>query len=102
MQYLAHYTVSGQNISEPWQGLPDIELPPFDVISKTQMTKALIYFGIMSSIDKALDNVDTESREAWQNATEFNRDDEFLTQLARKIHMSDLQLDFIFEIGATM
>jgi hypothetical protein len=102
MQYLAHYTVSGLQLNEPWQGLPEVDLQPFDVISKTQMTKALIYFNILTAIDRALENVDAQSRETWQNATEFHRDDAFLKQLAKKINISELQLDFIFEIGATM
>jgi hypothetical protein len=101
MAHLRNASSSKQS-SNVWQGFTDIELPPFESISKTQMSKALIYFDMLINVDRALENVEPEARQAWQNATEFNREDEFLNRIAKKINISDLQLDFIFEIGATL
>lgn len=82
--------------------LPMVELPPFEAITKQQMHKALIYFDALTKVENALANAEPEVQQAWQNARKFNREDKYLSDLAKKAQITDLQLDFIFEVGATM
>jgi hypothetical protein len=53
-------------------------------------------------VENALANASSATQQAWQNTKRFNREDAFLNEIAHKAQLSDLQLDFIFEIGITM
>jgi hypothetical protein len=102
MEHLAQINEPNNPVNDSLPSLPELELIPFEKISKLQMNKALIYFDALSKFESALANASSETQEAWQNAKTFDREDAFLKEIAYKAHLTDLQLDFIFEIGITM
>lgn len=67
-----------------------------------QMRKALIYFDVLTQAEEAAAHSDPETQHSWQSATEFNRQDKFLNKIAKKLQLTDRQLDFIFEMGVTL
>jgi hypothetical protein len=102
MEHLTHYSEANKARNDSLPNLPEIDLPPFEQISKPQMNKALIYFDALTKVENALANANIETQQAWQNAKKFDREDDFLIEIAKKAQITDLQLDFIFEIGVTM
>ena len=102
MEYLTHAGETQKAANDSLPNLPEIDLPPFEKISKQQMNKALIYFDALIRVESALANASIASQQAWQNAKEFDREDLFLNEIANIAQISDLQLDFIFEIGISM
>ncbi len=102
MGYLTHNSEAIKAKNDSLPSLPEIDLLPFELISKPQMNKALIYFDALTKVESALVNASADTQQAWQNAKKFNREDAFLNEIAQKARITDLQLDFIFEIGITM
>lgn len=102
MEHLTHYSETNKAKNDSLPSLPEIDLPPFEQISKPQMNKALIYFDALTKVENALANASADTQQAWQNAKKFDREDDFLNEIAKKAQITDLQLDFIFEIGVTM
>lgn len=99
MEHLTHPKASNQTINESLPSLTELDLLPFEPISKQQMNRALIYFDALAKVETALVNSSIPTQQAWQNAKIFNREDPFLNEIAHKAQLTDLQLDFIFEIG---
>lgn len=102
MEHVTQANQTNKPANDNLQNLPEIESLPFEHISKHQMNKALIYFNALTKIENAVTNSSIETQQAWQNAKAFDREDEFLKEIAHKAQLTDLQLDFIFEIGITM
>lgn len=102
MEHLTQPKISNQPSNGSLPGLPEFDLLPFEPISKQQMSRALIYFDALTKVENVLAHASEETQQAWQNAKKFNRDDAFLKEIAHKAQLTDLQLDFIFEIGITM
>lgn len=102
MEHLTQPKQTNQTVNETLPNLPEIETLPFERISKHQMNKALIYFNALTKVENAIANASDETQQAWQNAKTFDREDAFLKEIAHKAQLTDLQLDFIFEIGITM
>jgi hypothetical protein len=93
---------SNESADDVWQFFPPIELPPFDPITKKQFHKALTYFDLLTQVEAVVAKADSEIQSTWQLAAKFNREDKFLKHIAKKLQLTDLQLDFIFEIGITL
>lgn len=102
MEHVTQANQTNKPAKDNLPSLPEIELLPFERISKHQMNKALIYFNALAKIENAVTNSSIETQQAWQNAKAFDREDAFLKEIAHKAQLTDLQLDFIFEIGITM
>ncbi len=102
MEHLTQSNPASQSVNDALPNLPELELMPFERISKHQMNKALIYFNALTKFENAIANSSDETQQAWQNAKSFDREDAFLKEIAHKAQLTDLQLDFIFEIGITM
>jgi hypothetical protein len=102
MEHLTQPKESNQPINDSLPSLPELDFLPFEPISKQQMSRALIYFDALTKVETALVNASISTQQAWQNAKKFNREDTFLKEIAHKAQLTDLQLDFIFEIGVTM
>lgn len=102
MEHLTQPKDSTKTNNDSLHGLPELDLLPFEPISKQQMNRALIYFDALTKVENALANASSATQQAWQNTKRFNREDAFLKEIAHKAQLSDLQLDFIFEIGITM
>ncbi len=93
---------NGNNsIYNAWQAFPDVDCP-IQSISKLQMRSALNYFNVLKRFEDAVEVCTPEIKQYWISAFEFNRDDEFLIGMAKKLQLTNRQLDFIFEMGATL
>jgi hypothetical protein len=93
---------TGNNsVYNAWQAFPEIEAPILS-LSKIQMRKALIYFNVLEQVEEAATHADAETQHSWQSATHFERQDKFLNEIAKKLHLTSKQLDFIFEMGITL
>ena len=90
-----------KSVYNAWQAFPEIEAPILS-LSKIQMRKALIYFDVLEQVEAAAAKADAETQHSWQSATHFERQDKFLNEIAKKLHLTDRQLDFIFEMGITL
>ena len=88
MEHLTHHNKAKQPASDNLPGLPEIDLLPFEKISRQQLNKALIYFDALTKVENALANASTDTQRAWQNAKRFNREDEFLNEIAQKADLS--------------
>lgn len=102
MENLIQPKDSHQTNNDSLPGQPELDFLPFEQITNQQMNKALIYFDALTKVEIALANASSATQQAWQNTKRFNREDTFLKEIAYKAQLTDLQLDFIFEIGVTM
>ena len=102
MEHFTQPIESNQPINDSLPSLPELDFLPFEPITKQQMSRSLIYFDALTKVESALINASTPTQQAWQNAKVYNREDPFLKEIAQKAQLTDLQLDFIFEIGITM
>jgi hypothetical protein len=73
----------------------------FQSISKLQLRKSLIYFEVLEQIEALVENESEEVQSNWYSTKPIQRDDKFLSELAKKLNFSDRQIDFIFEMGTT-
>jgi hypothetical protein len=93
---------NGNNsVYNAWQVFPDVNCP-IQSISKLQMRSALNYFNVLKKFEDAVDVCTPEIKQYWLSAFEFNRDDEFLIEMAKRLQLTNRQVDFIFEMGATL
>jgi hypothetical protein len=89
------------SVYNSWQAFPDVDYP-IQSISKLQMRSALNYFNVLKKFEDAVEVCTPEIKQYWLSAFEFNRDDEFLIEMAKKLQLTNRQVDFIFEMGATL
>jgi hypothetical protein len=88
--------------STPVQKFPELEAVEIQSISKLQMRKALIYFEVLEQVEEAIAEEDQETQDNWYSTRHIQRDDRFLNEVAKKLHFTDRQIDFIFEMGVTL
>ncbi len=80
----------------------NVEPPEFQPLTKAQLRGALNYFNVLKRFDEFADKAEPTIKQRWQSANEFNRQDEFINEIAKKLQLTNRQLDFIFEIGITL
>lgn len=71
------------------------------VVTRRQARRALALFGLLDAVQAALDAIPDPMQRAiaqidWDDATEFNRDDETLQMLSGALGLTDSQLDDLF------
>jgi len=88
--------------SAPVLTLPELETLEILSISKLQMRKALIYFEVLEQVEEAIAEENQETQDSWYSTRHIQRDDRFLNEVAKKLHFTDRQIDFIFEMGVTL
>ena len=91
-----------ENVSSSMQPLPALEAMEIQSLSKLQMRKALIYFEVLSQVEEAIAHESQETQDSWYSTKRIQRDDIFLNEIAKKLHFTDRQLDFIFEMGVSL
>ncbi len=91
-----------ENVSIPVQRFLEVEVTPIQSISKLQMRRALIYFDVLTQVEEAIANENEETQQSWYSTKDIQRDDKFLNEITKKLHFTDRQIDYIFEIGASL
>jgi hypothetical protein len=81
---------------------PEVESVEIQSISKLQLRKSLIYFEVLEQVEEAVAEASQETQDAWYSTKHIRRDDIFLNEVAKKLHFTDRQIDFIFEMGITL
>jgi hypothetical protein len=81
---------------------PQVETVEFQSISKLQLRKSLIYFEVLEQVEAAVAETSQETQDNWYSTKPIERDDKFLNEVAKKLHFTDRQIDFIFEMGVTL
>ncbi len=99
---LAQLHENNDHVSAPVQKFPALETMDIQSISKLQLRKSLIYFEVLAQVEEAIAEEDQETQESWYSTKRIQRDDKFLNEVAKKLHFTDRQIDFIFEMGATL
>ncbi len=74
----------------------------FTPLSAWQVRKVLTQFGLRDTVEDAILQSSQDTKDAWQFANEFRRDDALLNGMAQMLGMSDTQLDQLFEVGITL
>jgi len=92
----------GENVSAPMQKLPALQVVEIQSLSKLQIRKALIYFEVLTQVEEAIAEESQETQDSWYSTRRIQRDDKFLNEIAKKLHFTDRQLDFIFEMGVSL
>lgn len=78
------------------------------VVSRKQARMALVLSGIpLASVQAAIDAIEDDTQRAlaqiaWEDATEFRRDDPFLAMLSGALGLTEAQLDDLFSLAATL
>jgi hypothetical protein len=91
-----------ESVSTPVQEFPEVEVTPIQSISKLQMRRALIYFDVLTQVEEAIALESEETQQSWYSTKDIQRDDKFLNEITKKLHFTDRQIDYIFEIGASL
>lgn len=74
----------------------------FAPLSKWQVRKVLRQFNILETVKAAIQQADEITQEAWECATEYQRDDVVLNAMAQVLGLTDEQLDNMFQIGINL
>jgi hypothetical protein len=71
-------------------------------VSKRQAWRALHDFGLLEKVKEAVAGADAETQIDWETAQSFNRNYGAVTDLAKKMGMSDKELDKLFAHARTL
>jgi predicted component of type VI protein secretion system len=80
----------------------DIPVKTYAPLSAWQVRKVLTQFNLRVRVEAAISQADQNTKDAWQYASSFERDNEVLLAMGEALGMSDTQLDSMFEIGITL
>lgn len=86
------------NTTEPADVLPVFFAP----LSAWQVRKVLTQFYLREQVEGAVAISDQETKDAWQFANEFQRDDVLLNSMANALGLTSEQVDSMFTIGVTL
>lgn len=86
----------------PQHSFPQVEVAENQSLSKLQLRKSLIYFEVLEQVEKAIAEESQEVQDNWYSIKRIARDDKILNEMAKKLHFTDRQVDFIFEMGVTL
>ena len=72
------------------------------VVTPLQLRKALRQLNMKTAIDNYVATIDDEKREAWEYATEINRNDPFILEASEALEMSLNDVDNVFRLASTL
>lgn len=70
-------------------------------VSPWQMRRALNQLGLRSTVEAAVAAADQDTKDGWEFATEFRRDNTLLLGMAASLNMADQDLDDLFTLAAS-
>ncbi len=84
-------------IVDEWNA--NLLIKTFAPLSAWQVRKVLTQFGLREQVESAVAQADQTTKDAWEYAKEFERDNPVLLGMAQMLGLTDEQLDTMFEIG---
>lgn len=89
---------------KPPQPEPEIQVP--QSVTMRQARLALLQAGLLANVDAAINSLSSPQKEAaaieWEYSQEVHRDREFVTQLTAAMGLTELQVDDLFILAATL
>lgn len=82
--------------------MPDPVVPVPDTVSPRQLKLALLGAGMLDEIEAFVAQADRAVQISWEYATEFERTDALLNQMAAAFGMTDSLIDELFHVAATL
>lgn len=70
-------------------------------VSPWQMRRALNQLGLRATVEAAVAVADQDTKDGWEFATEFRRDNALLGAMAANLNMSEQDLDDLFTLAAS-
>lgn len=70
-------------------------------VSPWQMRRALNQLGLRATVEAAVAVADQDTKDGWEFATEFRRDNALLGAMATNLNMSEQDLDDLFTLAAS-
>lgn len=89
--------VNGQFV-EPVQPLPVIP----SLVSMRQARLALLQSGLLNNVNSAIEQGNEADKITWEYATEVNRADSLVQNMAIALQLSETQLDELFTLASTL
>ena len=74
----------------------------FAPLSPWQVRQVLNQAGMRAAVEAIVSSGSIELKDAWQFATEFQRNNDLLNQMTAGLGMTDEQVDDMFRLGATL
>jgi hypothetical protein len=71
-------------------------------LSAWQVRKVLTQFNLRTKVETAISNADQVTKDAWEYAGEFSRDDALLNSLCASLFLTNEQVDELFTVGITL
>lgn len=81
------------------------ELPPLEIASKVSMRQArlaLLKSGLLDKVNTAIQSAGEADKITWEYATEVDRDDALVVNLAYALKLTSKQLDDLFRLASTL
>jgi hypothetical protein len=86
-------------LASGWRPAAETQPVP-QTITPWQLRKALNQLGLRNAVEAAIAQADQDTKDGWEFATEFRRDDEMLNAMASALGISDSELDDIFRLAS--
>lgn len=88
--------------AEALRPIPEI-IPVVSVVTPRQFKLALLAADLLDNIEAAIaESSDRALKINWEYATEFRRDNPFVTQMAQAINKTDTEVDALFVLAESM
>ena len=71
-------------------------------LSAWQVRKVLTQFGLREQVEAAIVTADLNTKDAWNYANEYQRNDPLLNGMATALGMTSAQIDQMFTVGVTL
>lgn len=76
-------------------------IPPYSITPR-QCRLLLLQQGLLSDVENMIASQDEATKITWEYALEFRRDDLLLLQLAKKLNLTEEQIDQFFIVAARL
>lgn len=87
------------NTPQPADPVP---IPPLAPLSSAQVRLVLEQFGLLDTVDSAVNMGSKQLKIEWKHRLMFERDNALLLSMATALGMTNAQLDTMFKIGITL
>lgn len=84
----------------PYTPPPPAPVPVY-VVSPWQMRRALNQIGLRATVEAAVAAGDQDTKDGWEFASEFRRDNALLLGMAAALNLTEQDLDDLFTLAAT-
>ena len=85
---------------------PELPIETIKVVTMRQARLALLQAGLLANVEAAINSLPSPQKEAaqieWEYSQEVRRDREFVTQLTAAMGLTELQVDDLFILAATL